>query len=163
MSDFNVDVSEIEKMLDKITPTQQRDIMLKAFKAGGELLKSKAREKLLQKFPGASTARGGAKMTMAEGIACFENEQFNSVTVSLTNRKHGANYLNKWFETGTGERVLKKDTKYDNQHFRTFKKGESRGKISAKNFFRDARQENSDKMIQLIEDEIIKALYELFE
>lgn len=163
MSNFNVDISEIERLFDRLTPTVQRELMMKAFKAGGEMLKDKTRQKLVQKFPKASTARGRGKVTMAEGIACFENQQFNTVTVSLTNRKQGASYLNRWFEVGTKERVLKKDTKSDSAHYRTFKKNESRGHIKPLGFFRDAREQNTDNMIELMKELIIKSLDDLFD
>ncbi len=150
-----ISAKDVFKMIDRLKDKVDKDIMMTALTVGGMVLRDSARERLLKKLPKASSAVGREKdnVTMLEGIRVSKNEAGGYVNVYIL-----GNYLNKWFETGTDDRFLKRNHK---EH-RTYKKGEYRGRLSALRFFRDSQEQDMskvmDKIIELVDKGIDKTI-----
>lgn len=164
MSDFfgNVEISakDVFRMIDKLKTEVSSDIMMKALTIGGMVLRDSAKERLLKKMPKAQSAKGREKdTTMLEGIRVSKNESGGYVNVYIL-----GNYLNRWFESGTDDRQLKRTNKAISNHHRTYKKGENRGRLSALHFFRDAKEQDMsqvmDKIIEIVDRSIEKIIDE---
>ncbi len=150
MNNVTIDSSQIDKMFQSLRTSAQKEMMMKGLEKGGKVLQSATKERLLQKMPIASTAKGKAKKPMVDSVKVIKDKAYTEVIVSIM-----SNYLNVFFEGGTDERYLKKTGKKDSKHHKTYKKGEYRGRIKPLNFFADARKMNEDKMIDAIETTII--------
>lgn len=157
MNDTSVDMSVLAGKFDNLVSRLQREIMFKGLKAGGEKLQDYTRQSLQNKFPKASSAKGKSKKTMVESVHVIQEKAYNEVIVSVMN------YLTKWYETGTDERYLKEDHPKDSKHHKTYKKGESRGKIKPLHYFREARNNHEDDVVETIKDVIIKELKNEFD
>ena len=153
MNDFtgSVEISakDVFKMIDTLKDKVSDEILMKALTVGGMVLRDSAKDKLLKKLPKASSAGGREKdnITMTEGIRVSKNESGGYVNVYIL-----GNYLNRWFESGTDDRQLKRTNKADGNHHRTYKKGENRGRLSALHFFREAREQDMSKVMDKIKD-----------
>lgn len=150
-NNVEIDSSQINKMFESLGQENQKKMMLKALKDGGNYLKEQTQKTLLSKFPKAKTAKGKGKKTMYEGIYTKVKKDYTEVDVSVM-----GSYLNIFFEGGTDKRYLRKDhkPKADSKLRRTLKKGEYRGELKPLNFFQDTRLKESDNVIKKIEDAI---------
>lgn len=152
-----LDRSIIDRKLEALIGRKQKEITFNALVEGGKELQKYTRESLLQKFPKAKTAKGKSKRSMWDEVHIIKDKQTNEVMVSVMN------YLTKWYEMGTDTRYLKETHVKDETHHRTYKKGESRGRIKPLHYFREAREAHSDDVIQTIEDMILTALKKEFD
>lgn len=159
MNDIESNEQELFKLFERIKDKIDKETTLKALTAGGMALRDSAKQRLYKKMPKAASAVGREKdnITMLEGVRVSKNKSSDraAVTVYIL-----GNYLNRWFELGTDSRTLKRNHKADQKHHRTYKKGESRGKLSPLHFFKDAREQDMGKVkdiiFKVIENEIGK-------
>ena len=158
---------DVFKMIDILKDKVSGEILMKGLAAGGILLRDSAKQRLYKKMPIASKAVGREKdnITMLEGIRVHKVEDENAVNVYILN-----NFMNRWFELGTDDRHLLRGHYFAHDRikregkYRKFKKNESRGKITALHFFRDAREQDMgkvmDKIIEVIDKQIEKVIDE---
>lgn len=156
MNNVTIDTSQIIELFDSLNLETQKDIMMKGLRKGAKYLQSKAQATLVRKFPKASSTQGKAKKTMVEGVTVRSNNAMTEVSVSVM-----SHYFNVFYESGTEERQLKKTHKKDKDHHRTYKKGESRGKLKPLNFFKETREQQENNVISVITDEIGKEIQKL--
>lgn len=173
MNNSTIDSKEITKLLDSLNNEIKGDLLQKGLFKGGKVLQQKTREVMVQRMPNATTAKGNNKKPMADSIKVKNDKQMNEVIVSIM-----SNYLNVFFEQGTKERYLKRTGAKDRERgyqrgdkrylYRKqgkegrYKSGEYRGKIKALNFFRDARTQSENDIINAIEEEVMKHLNKIF-
>lgn len=143
-NDAVIDRSIIDDKFNNLVSRLQQEIMMKALQAGGKALQQYTQQSLISKFAKATTAKGKGKRTMVEDVHIITDKAMNEVIVSVMN------YLTKWYEMGTGERYLKEDHPKDQQHHKTYKKGESRGHLTGLHYFREAREQHADDVIDVI-------------
>ena len=157
MNNVTIDSSQIENLFDSINQEAQKQIMMKGLRKGAKYLQGKTQDTLVRKFPKARTTKGGdKKRTMYEGVTVRGNNAITEVSVSIM-----SHYFNVFYESGTDERKLKRTHKKDANHHRTFKKGESRGKLKPLNFFKETREQEENNVISIIIDDIGKQLDKL--
>ena len=152
-----IDSSVIDKKLSSLVSRLQKEITWKGLLEGGKKLQEYTRDALLSKMPKAKSAKGKGKRTMYEEVHMITDKQINEVMVSVLN------YLTKWYEMGTENRYLKEDHPKDEKHHKTYKKGESRGKITGLHYFREARENHSDDVIEAISNVILDELKNEFD
>lgn len=159
MNDIESNEQELYRLFETLKDRIDKETTMKALTAGGMALRDAAKQRLLKKMPKAASAVGREKdnITMLEGVRVSKNKSSDraAVTVYIL-----GNYLNRWFEMGTDQRVLKRTHKADRKHHRTYKKGENRGKLSGLHFFKEAKEQDmsrvKDIIFQVIEREIGK-------
>lgn len=156
-----VSQTDIYKLFRDLEGKLDDEILGHSLIAGGMLLRDFVRERLVKKMPVATRAVGREKdnITMETGIRAAKNKANSR---QYTNVYILGNYLNRWFESGTDERRLKRNHKKDKKHHKTYKKGESRGKIRGLHFFRETLQSDMQKVCERIMSVINKELSKIF-
>lgn len=152
---LTIDERELLKFFDNLSVKISDETLMKALTIGGMDLRDHARQRLLTKMPKAATAHGREeKYTMEEGVQVHKETGGKPVV----NVYILGNYLNRWFELGTDERLLRKTRRAGKERFRTFKKGESRGKIKPIGFFNEAVENDMKSAVDKITGYITKII-----
>ena len=147
-----IDTSQLDDFFDRLNQNNRNKVMWNAIREIGEDLQSETVERVIQKMGNAAKStqhkNGKKHKSMVKGVKIIKEEQFNTVVVSIM----GQASL-KLFELGTDERYTKRDKVSPSG--RLYKKGQYRGKIEPKGFFKEAR-------ISVSEGDLIKKLEEGF-
>lgn len=158
-NNVEIDTKQLDRIFDTLNDETQKTILLKGLKKGGDTLKKNTEETMLQKVPFASYAKGKANITMAEGVNVRTNKDYCEVKISIR-----GNYLNVFFEMGTDERYRKLRGVKPNS--KTYRKDNTKsgytGKVEGYHFFKSARENSDDEMINEIENVVRKEINKLF-
>lgn len=160
-----IDDKALQRTLDYLNEENRKKAIFKSLKKGGELLVEKTRQILIRKMPKAATTTKHKK-PIAEGVHLGKSDKdYLEVLVTLLGE-----FRTKWFETGTKLRKLlrsgakdrsrgrfKGDKRYwyrkkgkENQYV----SGTNRGKIEGLHFFRDARENYNQDIVDAIQDSL---------
>ncbi len=150
----NIDSAQVDKLLDTLADDNiKRDIMFKAVKAGGEVLKQNTLQNLRSSDFNSSS--------MEKGVIVKGDKAYTEATVSIM-----GDYKLKWFEKGTKARYTKgaKITGIDenSRRYALKRTGKPRytGSIKPHYFFKSARQ-NESAITEAITQSIDNALRNL--
>lgn len=150
----NIDSAQVDKLLDTLADDNiRRDIMFKAVKAGGEVL----RQNTLQNLRSSNFN----SLSMEKGVTVKGEKSYTEATVSIM-----GDYKLKWFEKGTKARYTKgaKITGIDenSRRYALKRTGKPRytGSIKPHYFFRNAR-DNESAITEAITQSIDNALRNL--
>lgn len=151
-----LDTKSLSAILDNLNEDNRRAAMLSALRAGGKVLQEQTKESLKRKLgSGATSTSDRNRRPMEQGVRLIVDKDYNEVIVSIMK-----DYRLKWYELGTDQRYLRKDHPKDNDHRKTYKKGEYRGNITATNFFSEARN-NDGPIIEAIVGELSNQINKL--
>lgn len=152
-----IDHTNFDRILDNLNEDNRRAAMLSALRAGGKVLQEQTKESLKKKLgSGATSTSERNSKPMEQGVRLIVDKDYNEVVVSIMK-----DYRLKWYELGTDQRYLKKDHPKDNDHRKTYKKGEYRGSITATNFFSEARNNDGpicEAIVSTLANEINKLI-----
>lgn len=153
MNDFSCTIeTDINTLFKELNKENRDKVVLSALKKGGEELQGLTKENL-KKVLGAAASSSNHWQPMEKGIRLIVDKDYNTVIVSILK-----DFRLKFFESGTDERYLKKD--HIKSDGRLLKKGSYRGKIDAKHFFADARN-NEGEIFSAIENALNEELNKL--
>lgn len=156
----NIDSKEVDQLLNNLADTDELNkILFDAVKEGAKTLQKKTKQIFRMKVGGvASSISRFTRKPFEDGITMKTDKGFTEATVSIM----GEPKL-KWFEKGTNDRYTKgyKITGYaqgKRNRLQREGKGHWTGKMTDKNFFRDARQGNdvNDAIIESINNALEK-------
>ncbi len=152
-----IDHSNFDRILDNLNEDNRRAAMLTALRAGGKVLQEQTKESLKKKLgSGATSTSERNSKPMEQGVRLIVDKDYNEVVVSIMK-----DYRLRFFELGTDQRYLRKDHPKDNDHRKTYKKGEYRGSITATNFFSEARNNDGpicEAIVSTLANEINKLI-----
>lgn len=147
----DIDTSELDNLLDKLSEENRRKMLFKSLIKGGQTLIKDTEQELLRVLPNASRGDKLGK-PMTQGIKLKKDKDYSEVMVHIM-----GDFRLKFFEMGTDERYLKKPlpqketTKYKHKSGSVNTGGKPyRGKIKAKHFFERAR-ENTNIQTTIVE------------
>lgn len=158
MSDVKIEYEEIVKMLNRLDGDTLNGILLTASKKAADALRDETKTILLQKLPAAANP-GRYNKPMTKGVVSKADKDYTLSYVSIMRE-----FKLKWFEQGTAERYRK--TRYSGKdkagrNRRVLRKDNTNsptGKITALDFFKEARERYSNQIIDDMEGAIIKSL-----
>lgn len=143
MAKFEFDAKDFQRRLEQLKPLDVQDMMMKALKAGGKILKEKAVANLRQYTKGGADKTSKRwKKPMVKGIRQINDDNITNVIISILSDPRVL-----WWNEGTQERYKDMD-----------KRTGYRGKIPNTNFFSKSIAETEDEMIRKIEQVLIKEI-----
>lgn len=130
MNNVQVDDTSVQNLFSALDAESSKQILFKALKEGGQKLTSQTKRSLRAKLGAGSTTpnRWNGK-TMESGIRLKADKDYCEVSVSIL-----GDFRLKFFEKGTAQRRLRRG-------------GANRGSIRPLYFFREARQQDIDDVI----------------
>lgn len=163
MSDIRIEYDEIVRMLNRLDGDTLNGILLTASKTAADELRDKTKEILLRKLPAANNGKGHGK-AMVKGVQSKSDKDYTLSYVTIMRE-----FKLKWFEQGTATRYRK--TRYSGKdragrNRRVLRKDNTNsptGKITALNFFKEAREQYSDQICDDMQDAILKSLERITE
>lgn len=158
MSDVTIEYNELVKMLNRLDSETVDKILLTSSKVAADELRDKTKQILLQKLPAAAEGKKYGK-PMVKGVISKSDKDYTLSYVSIM-REHKL----KWFETGTDYRFRK--TRYsgkdkrgrDRKVLRKDNPNAPTGKITALDFFKEARERYADSIVDDMQGAILKSL-----
>ena len=142
MSNFQVDVekSQVDELFNKLDDDDlRRQIMLEGLKGGARVLTERTKELFKTRMGEAATHYSRyIKKPFYEGVRMTVDKAYNETIVSIM-----SDFRMRFFERGTKDR--------------TTKKGYGRGHLTAKHFFRDARNSSENEIYDAMNKDINKA------
>ena len=133
-----VDRSQVDAMLEKLSPENRNKIMMQALKKGATTLKQQAESELTKTGIRYNTPSRFTGKTLLSGIRLKADNAYSEVKVHIM-----GDFRLKFFEKGTKQRQTKKHS--------------NKGTIKATHFFSKARQ-NETKIKQVITELLDKKL-----
>lgn len=158
MSDLTIEYNELVKMLNRLDAETVDKILLTATKEAADTLRDATKTILLQKLPAAAEGKKYGK-PMVKGVISKSDKDYTLSYVSIM-REHKL----KWFETGTDNRFRKirysgKDKRgRDRKVLRKDNANAPTGKITALDFFKEARERYSGQIVDDMQEAIVKSL-----
>lgn len=158
MSDVTIEYDEIVKMLNRLDGDTLNGILLTASKSAADELRDQTKTILLQKLPAAAN-KGKYGKPMTKGIISKADKDYTLSYVSIMRE-----FRLKFFEQGTDQRFRKirysgKDKAgRDRKVLRKDNANAPTGKITALDFFKEARERYSSQILDDMQGAIIKSL-----
>lgn len=158
MSDVTIEYGEVVDMLNKLNGDTLNGILLTASKDAADALRDKTKEILLRKLP-AAAHKGRYNKTMVQGVQSKSDKDYTLSYVTIMRE-----FRLRFFEQGTTERFRK--TRYSGKDkagrnrkvLRKDNTNASTGKITALDFFKEAREQYADQICDDMQGSIIKSL-----
>lgn len=152
-----IERQQVDELLTKLSTERRSQIMFSALKKGGKALQKETKVQLRQSVANTHSHNRWNGKTLEDGIKVKANTVYQEVMVHIL-----GDFRLKFFEKGTKDRYTKihKDKLSTSQYINQLKKGDRsrfRGKITARHFFRRARQNE-----EVIQDAIFKELDKQF-
>lgn len=152
-----IERQQVDELLTKLSTERRSQIMFSALKKGGKALQNETKVQLRQSVANTHSPNRWNGKTLEDGIKVKANTVYQEVMVHIL-----GDFRLKFFEKGTEDRYTKihKDKLSTSQYINQLKKGDRsrfRGKITARHFFRRARQNE-----EVIQDAIFKELDKQF-
>ena len=130
MSNVSIDDTSVQNLFNALDADSNKEILFTALKKGGQKLTSQTKRSLRAKLgTGATTPNRWNGKTMESGVRLKADKDYCEVSVSIL-----GDFRLKFFEKGTAQRRLRRS-------------GANRGSITPLNFFREARQQDIDDVI----------------
>lgn len=150
----------IEEIIDNLNAQNRNEAIYKALVKGGEALVKETKEQLRKELPRGATSGKRYGDALEKGVKLQKDKHYDEVKVHIM-----GDYRLKFFELGTADRYTRKSRKLlrNDDSFR--KSGGTqgingyRGKIDAKHFFQQARENDTpiiEEIIETLQKEINK-------
>lgn len=158
MSDLTIEYDELVKMLNRLDTETVDKILLTATKEAADTLRDATKTILLQKLPAAAEGKKYGK-PMVKGVISKSDKDYTLSYVSIMRE-----FKLKFFEQGTDNRFRKirysgKDKRgRDRKVLRKNNTNAPTGKITALDFFKEARERYADSVVDDMQSAIIKSL-----
>lgn len=155
MNDVSIEIDDVQKMFDDLAGLTKADVLMKALKAGAEVLRKATEGNLVVKNPGGQRILNKNPKAIGLRVDKFAQE----VRVSITNKD---DFRLHFLENGTVERYyLRKENGKSiknakaRQNGMDLTKGAYRGKVTGTHFFKEAREQKADEVLRKICEEIV--------
>lgn len=157
MNNTQIDDSQITRLFESLSVENRNKALTKAFKVGAKKLADDTKQQLRAKLGAGATSGKKYGKSLESGIKVKADAAYSEVSVHIM-----GDFRLKFFEKGTKERTTKgrKIVGYSGRNLRRSGKGGGRGKITALNFFRTARQ-NESQLNEIIKRSITESLQKL--
>lgn len=158
MSDVTIEYDELVKMLNSLDSETVDKILLTSTKVAADELRDETKQILLQKLPAAANGKKYGK-PMTKGVISKSDKDYVLSYVSIMRE-----FKLKWFEMGTGERYRKirySGTDKRGRQRKVLRKDNTKastGKIKALDFFKQAREQYGNQVVDDMQEAIIKSL-----
>lgn len=152
MSD--IDRTQVDNLFAALSAENRNKIMVKALKKGAQKLADETKLQLRAKLGAGATSGKRYNTPLEKGIKVKSENAYSEVDVHIM-----GDFRLKFFEKGTRERETRghRINGYSGRHLRRTGRGGKRGKITALNFFRAARQ-NEAQINEVISASITEQL-----
>lgn len=157
MSD-RIEYDELVKLLKRIDGDTINGVLLTATKSAANALRDRTKEILLRKLPAAKNDNKYGK-PMVKGVMAKTDKDYVLSYVTIMKE-----YKLKWFEMGTAPRFQKKrfsGTDSLGRRRRVLRKDNTQaptGRIKPLNYFKEAREQYSDSILDDMQSAIIQSL-----